>query len=81
MKIMNQFEKDSIEYYLLKNKRDLLLKNAYRVDWSYRSHNRKLGYSVSNFKLRELLLEINPLLKELYEIKEDYIQLNGSKSQ
>lgn len=80
-KIMNQLDRESIDYYLLKNKRELLLMNEYRVIWSERKYNRKLRYTVSNYKLREMIFEINPLIKQLYQLKEEYIRINGIKNQ
>lgn len=77
-KIINQLDRHSINYYLLKNKRKFLLQNEYRVNWSERKHNRKFGYTIANYKLRELIFDIYPLLKQLYELKEEYFHINGS---
>ena len=69
----------SLEYYLLKKKRYLLLKNSSSVDWHEHEYNHKLGYYVYLLRYRELLFNIDPLIKELYLLKEDYIQFNRLK--
>ena len=78
--IMKRFEEGSLEYYLLKKKRYLLLKNSSSFDWYKQEYNHKLGYYVYLLKYRELLFNIDPLIKELYLLKEDYIQFNRSKN-
>ena len=74
--LMKDYEDHSIEYYLLKHKRYLLLKNNANVKWYQQEYNHKLGYTVYFLRYRELLFDINPLIKELYDLKERYISFN-----
>ena len=77
--IMKQYDYSSLEYYLLKKKRFILLKNSDSVDWYKQEYNHKLGYTVYYMKYRELLFNINPMIKEIYDLKEAYIQFNRLK--
>lgn len=77
--IMKSFNRDSIEYYLLKKKRFILLKNGCSIDWLSHEYNRKLGYTLYLLRYRELLFNINPLIKEIYDLKESYIAFNRLK--
>lgn len=80
LRIMRNYDKDSIEYYLLKHKKYYLLKNSDSIkDWFKQEYNHKLGYHLYLMKYRELLFNIDPLIKELYELKEDYILFNRLK--
>ena len=74
--IMKKHEYGSLEYYLLKKKRFILLRNEASIDWFKQEYNRKLGYHVYIMKYRELLFNIDPLIKELYTLKEEYITFN-----
>lgn len=65
-----------IEYYLLKQKRFLLLKNHSSIDWQKQEYSRKLGYHVYLMKYRQMLFDINPLIQEIYDLKEGYIEFN-----
>lgn len=75
--IQNRLERNSIEYYLLKKERSLLMMNHHRIEWYQKRFVHKLGYTVSNQKLKDMMFGIDPLIEELYNIKEDYIQFNG----
>lgn len=77
---MRLFDRDSKEYYLLKDKRFVLLKNENSIDWNQTSYSRKLGYHISNRKLKELIFDIDPALKTYYELKENYISFNRNKT-
>ncbi|MEG0327804.1 MAG: ISL3 family transposase [Erysipelothrix sp.] len=80
LRIMRNYEKDSIEYYLLKHKKYFLLKNSDSVkDWYKQEYNHKLGYFLYLTRYRELLFNIDPLIKDLYELKVDYIAFNRLK--
>lgn len=74
--IMNSFDRDSKEYYLLKNQRFLLLKNESNIKWQQSHYNKKLKYYVSNYRLKELLFNIDSRIKKAYDLKEDYIAFN-----
>lgn len=77
--IMKQVDYGSIEYYLLKQKRFILLKNSNSINWYQQEYNHKLGYHVYLMKYRQLLFDIHPLIKEIYDLKEDYLQFNRLK--
>lgn len=78
--IMNQYDRTSVEYYLLKNHRYLLLKNSSNINWTEGKYNRKLKYYISNYALHDLIKKIDPRISECYEIKEKYINFNKLKS-
>jgi len=77
--LLKQFDRDSNEYYLLKSKRFVLLKNASSIDWYGQEYNRKLGRYVYVMTYRELLFNIHPIIKEIYDLKEEYITFNRLK--
>lgn len=78
--IMKRYDYGSVEYYLLKKKRFILLQNSSSIDWYKQEYNHKLGYYLYLMKYRELLFDIDPLIKNLYELKEDYIGFNRLKN-
>lgn len=43
---MRRFERDSKEYYLLKEKRFILLKNEDNIEWNKTSYSKKLKYHI-----------------------------------
>jgi transposase len=77
--IMNKHHHDSVEYYLLKQKRFLLLKNSSSIDWHKQEYNRKLGHYVYLMKYKQLMFDINSLIQEIYELKELYIDFNRER--
>ncbi|NLC64917.1 MAG: ISL3 family transposase [Erysipelothrix sp.] len=79
IKIMKKHDTESKEYYLLKNYRHILLKNNGNVEWFKRKYNHKLGYYISNTKIKELLFEIDKDIQLCYELKESYISFNRLK--
>lgn len=44
--MMRRFERDSKEYYLLKEKRFILLKNEDNIEWNKTSYSKKLKYHI-----------------------------------
>lgn len=75
-KLMRNSDKDSIEYYLLKSKRYVLLKNYSKIDWYKREYNRKLKRYLYVKNYLDLIFENSPLLEEMYNLKEEYISFN-----
>ena len=69
----------SVEYYLLKQKRFVLLKNQGKIDWFEDRYDRKLGCHTNPIRYRELLFNIDPLIKQIYFLKEDYLSFNRLK--
>lgn len=76
-RIMKQYELGSTPYYLLKQRRGLLLRNANRIDWTKRGYNYHFKYVISNHKMRELMFQIDPLIESIYRLKEDYLYINS----
>jgi len=74
--LLKSYDDSSTEYYLLKQKRFVLLKNSNKIDWFKDVYDRKLGYHTNPLRYRELLFNINPLIKDIYYLKEDYITFN-----
>ena len=74
--IMNEYDRSTTEYYLLKQHRHLLLQNSNKIDWYKRNYNRRLCYYVSNQKLLDMINQIDSRIVEMYNLKEDYIIFN-----
>ena len=80
IEIRRTFENNSKEYFLLKTHADKLLRNENNIDW-YQSHfSRKLGYHIHNYRIKELLFDIDPRIEKFYRLKEDYISFNRLKT-
>lgn len=80
IKIMKQFEKDSVEYYLLKNFNWLLMVDAANIMENKSKYNKKLHRYINYPQILELILDISPSLKEAYELKEDYLLFNQTST-
>ena len=78
--IMKKYQRDSINYYLLKTFHWLLMTNGTNIDYNTPRYNRKLkGYYNYN-RLLEMILDIDPILRTAYQLKEDYIFFNSTAS-
>lgn len=80
IKVMNSYDKVSLEYYLLKNFQWLLMRDSARIPYSQPRYNRKLKQYIDYHGLLEKLLSIDPLLKEAYQLKEDYLLFNQTST-
>ena len=80
IRIMGRYERDSIEYYLLKNWNYLLVKNKVNIEYTSGKWNRKLNRYINLPQILELLLDINPELKLAWNLKEKYSHFSGLKS-
>lgn len=78
--VMKSLPNDTEQYYLLKKKRFILLKNKNKIKWHQSQYDRRLRYYLTNLRYREIIFDIHPILKELYELKEEYIKFNRLKS-
>ena len=74
--LLKKYHDSSVEYYLLKHKRFVLLKNQSKIDWFKDEYDRKLGYHTKPLKYRELLFNVDPIIKDIYYLKEDYLSFN-----
>lgn len=72
-RIMNRHVEGSTPYFLFKKKRLLLLKNAVKIDWTRREYNHHFKYTLTNHKMREQQFEIDPIIKEIDNFKEEYL--------
>lgn len=75
IRIMKGVRKDSVEYYLLKNFKWLLLKKEVREN--KRKFNRRLNRYINYPQLLDLILKISPELNEAYLIKDRYLIFNS----
>ena len=73
---MKSYDNNSKEYYLLKKKRYLLLKNKDPIDWFSRTYDRKLKYYISKNQLVNLILNLDQDIETCYRIKERYMDFN-----
>lgn len=67
----------STEYYLLKNMQWIVLTNIDNLDYRRESYyNKRLHRFVDVHTLEELLFKVAPQLKDIRDIKEEYIRFN-----
>lgn len=76
IKTMNRYPTESVEYYLLKNFNWLLMLDSSKVNDNKSKYNKKLKQYINYPSLLEKTLEIDPLLKEAYNLKEEYLLFN-----
>ena len=74
--VMYKQDKDSVNYYLLKHWNHLLMKRKGGIEDNIPQYNKKIGYAINKPQILELMLRIDPLLKNAYEWKEDYLDFN-----
>ncbi len=79
IRIMNSYNKDSIQYYLLKYWKSLLFDRTIDLD-NKGKFNHKLKRHINFRQLLELILAIHPDLKNAYELKEKYTVFNATSS-
>ena len=71
--IMNQKDKNSTAYYLLKNWWKLLLSDEYDFDINANgSYNKVFGQYMNYYELRKEILKIDDNLYKAYELKEEF---------
>lgn len=80
IRIMNRYDRDSIEYYLLKNWNYLLVKNRGTIEHTNGKWNRKLNRYINLPQILDLILEINSELKLAWYLKEKYTHFSGLKT-
>ncbi|MBS5115580.1 MAG: transposase [Erysipelotrichaceae bacterium] len=80
IKLMKKYEKNSIEYYLLKHFHFLLMMDSSKIKENKARYNHKLKRYINYPQLLELILDINPILKEAYNLKELYLIFNSISS-
>jgi len=74
---MNRYDSDSVEYYLLKHWKNLLLDRSINLD-NKGKFNKRLNRHINFRQLLELILQIDPQLAAAYNLKEKYIQFNAT---
>ena len=74
---MNSYDTASQEYYLLKKWNYLLFDRTLNLDNPPR-FNRRLDRKLNYRQLRELLLDVDPVLRKALHLKEIYTQFNAS---
>lgn len=74
--IMYKYDKDSVEYYLLKHWYYLLMMRKGDIEDNLPKFNKKIGYVINKPQILSLMLDIDPLLKKAYLWKEDYLDFN-----
>jgi len=77
IRIMNRYDSDSVEYYLLKHWKNLLLDRSINLD-NKGKFNKRLNRHINFRQLLELILQIDPQLAAAYNLKEKYIQFNAT---
>lgn len=73
---LRHYESNSIQYFLLKRQKQILLRNGNNIDWFRTFYSKKLGYYTSNTKLKDMLFDIDQNIEEVYKFKERYIAFN-----
>ena len=79
IRVMKSYPTDSIEYYLLKKFRFLLLDRTINLD-NKGKYNKRLKRYINYRQLLELILSINEDLKVGYYLKEMYIHFNANST-
>lgn len=74
--IMNKYDHDSLEYYLLKHWNYLIMKRNGDIEDNTPKYNKKIGYAINKLSILEKILEIDVTLKNAYNWKEDYLDFN-----
>lgn len=77
IRLMNSYDTASQEYYLLKKWNYLLFDRTLNLDNPPR-FNRRLDRKLNYRQLRELLLDVDPVLRKAWHLKEIYTQFNAS---
>lgn len=75
VRIMRMYDTNSIEYYLIKQWKTLLLASNINLD-NKAKYNKRLKQYVNYRKLLEMMLAIHPDLQVAYQLKEQYIYAN-----
>lgn len=83
IKVMNRYKtnKQSDEYYLLKNKNELLFRDSNKVDDQSFNYNHHFKRRLSDTQLLNMILSIDKELKEAYGLKEYYAVFNVMKKE
>ena len=76
---MKSYSTDSIEYYLLKQWKNLLLNRQIHLDNPGR-YNRRLGRIVNFRQILDMILDVHPDLKNGYYLKEKYVIFNTTSN-
>lgn len=74
--VMYQFDRDSLEYYLLKHWHFLLMMRKGDIEDNQPKFNKRIGYMLNKPQILELILNIDPVLKKAYLWKENYLDFN-----
>lgn len=77
IRIMKSYTSDSIEYYLLKQWKNLLFDRTIDLD-NKGKFNKRLNRHVNFRQLLDLILDIDPQLKLAYKLKERYMIFNST---
>jgi len=74
--LLRDYAKGSDEYYLLKSQKALLLHNSSTIKWFDEHYDHHYRYHLNSLNLKERLFRIDPIIREAYELKEEYIAFN-----
>ena len=77
IRIMNTYNTDSQEYYLLKTWNNLLFDRTRNLDNKGR-YNKKMKRVMNYRQIRETILDIDPVLRQAWELKELYMDFNST---
>lgn len=76
----NQTIKDSKEMVLLRDYRWVLLKNLDHINYSYKLRwHSKLGQYMNTYRAEDMFFQVDPSLKPMRDLKEDFIDFNHTK--
>lgn len=79
IRIMKRYNTDSIEYYLLKHWKNLLLDRTINLD-NKAKFNKKLDRYINHRQLLDMILSIDPELDMAWHLKERFIVFNATAS-
>ena len=71
--------KKSDEYYLLKYRKDLLFSDVPYEEWKDVKYNHHFRYRMSEKRLQEMILDIDPVLFRAWHLKERYMHFDDKE--
>lgn len=80
IKVMHRYKDGDIEYYLLKKFNWLLMLDSSKIEDNKPRYNHKLKQYINYPALLEKIVQIDPLLNEAYELKEEYLLFNQTST-
>lgn len=81
LRVLRQYSDDkrSDEYYLLKYRKELLFRDVPYGEWNDVKHNHHFRYRMSEKRMQEMILDIDPDLNKVWHLKERYMYFDSAE--